>query len=120
MATFELGVSSADAIQFYPEFDYSADQPKIEDEIRSASGRLYAYKWGSYKKFRFSAEFVPASDAAVVNSWWQSNAQLLFFITSDSTTEVSSVMVRGKSRPFQSYNQPYDNLMKGTILLEGY
>lgn len=120
MPTFELGTSSADAIQFYPEYDFAGDTEKIEDQIRTASGRLYAYVWGSYRKFEFNAEFVPAADAAVVNSWWESNTELLFFITSDTATEVNSVMLRGSKRPFRQYNQPYDNLMKGKILLEGY
>ena len=117
---FELGISSADAVTLLPEWDYKKDNPKIESEIRAMSGRSYVYKWGDYEQFKFSCNYTPSSIAAVVNSWWDTNTELLFFITSDSVTEVNSVRIVDKSRPFEEYQRPYTTKMRGTVTLETY
>lgn len=116
---YELGISSANAITLSPRYDYQNIDEKIEDSIRVIEN-YYAYKWGDYKKFAFKVDFITNSDAAVVNSWWESNTDLLFFVTSDSATEVHSVMLRGNLTPLGNYKKPYDNYRSGKILLEGY
>lgn len=118
--TFELGISSADAVELLPEYDYKSDTVKIENRHRAKSGRLYTYLWASYDQIEFSCKYVPASAAAVVNSWWESNTELLFFVTSNSVTEVYSVVLNNKDRPFQKYSKPYADRYEGKILLEGY
>jgi len=117
---FELGISSADAVTLLPEWDYKRDKPKIESEIRAMSGRSYVYKWGDYEQFKFSCGYTPSSIAAVVNSWWETNTELLFFITSDSVTEVNSVRIVNSNRPFAQFQQPYADKMSGGITLETY
>lgn len=118
--TFELGISSATAVTLYPEWDYWEGEKQIRTEMRAKSGRLRLYKWYDYEKISFSNNWVPASDAAVVNSWWDSNTKLLFFITSGSATEVHSVMLMNDDTPLAAYNKPYNNYFKGKIELEGY
>jgi len=120
MSIYELGISSADAIQLYPEYDYAPDLRKIETVMRTPSGRMWAYKWGDYHRWKFTVNYVPVADAAVVNSWYDTNTELLFFVTSGSATEVNSVMLRGKSRPLIGYNKPYNDQMRGKIQLETY
>ena len=117
---FELGINSADAVTLYPNYDYEAPEIKIKDKHRTASGRLFSYKWGSFQRFRFSTEYVPASVAALVNSWWSSEAQLLFFITSESATEVHSVMLVGDDQPLAEFSKPYIDKYRGRIVLETY
>ena len=116
---YELGTTSADAITLNPKYDYKKGSTKIEDRIR-VDDHYYVYKWGDYDYFGFSVEFITNSDAAIVNSWWESNTELLFFVTSDSTTEVHSVALRGDKLPLGDYAKSYDNYRSGKILLEGY
>ena len=117
---YELGTNSSDAVTLYPEQEYSKAKQQIRNEHRTRSGKLYLYKWGDYSRIKFDVNWVPASDAALVNSWFDTNTKLLFFVTSDSATEVFSVMLLNKETPLAQYNAPYNNLYRGTILLEGY
>lgn len=117
---FELGPTSATAVTLRPEHDYEPDTEKIEDSYRSKSGHLYVYKWSDYETIRFSVEYVGGNAASLINSWWQSNTQLLFFVTSGGVTDVHSVMLRGDNRPLRKFNKPGAQYFRGKILLEGY
>jgi hypothetical protein len=107
-------------VQLYPEWDYSLGERQIRSEHRSRSGRMWVYKWSDYTKINFKLNWVPASNAALVNSWWHDNAELLWFVTSDSTTEVHSVYIINDERPLAAYNKPYVDYYKGAIELETY
>lgn len=118
--TFELGISSSDAVTLYPEYNYKGGEVQLRTEHRTKSGKMYLYKWGEYRKIQFNVNYLPASDASLVNSWWDTNTELLFFITSDTATEVHSVVLMNKDTPFQQFNKPYADKYKGKVLLEGY
>jgi hypothetical protein len=113
---FALGINSATALILYPEFDYTDVLTKIEKIHRLENGDMYRYKTGVYDKFKFKLRHFPESDASVVNSWWESNSGLMFWIDSD----VSSVMLTNKKIPIGQFQKPYTDLMQGTIELEGY
>ena len=118
--TYQLGISSSDAVTLFPNEDLGNRSRKILSEHRTKSGRLYSYTWARYRRIKFKVEYMPASTAAAVNSWWDTSAELLFFVTSDTATEVHSVMLRGKDEPLGNFSPPYVDKYKGTILLETY
>jgi len=118
--TYQLGISSADAITLYPEYDFKITSNKINSEMRTRSGKMYSYKWGEYKRFQFSLDFVSDANASIINSWYISGTELLFFITSDTATEVNSVVLMGKSSPISGFMKPYNNYRKGAVILETY
>lgn len=118
--TFELGINSATAIQLYPEYDYKDNAKLVETRHRTLSGKQYQYKFGSYENFAFSLNYVSEANASIINSWWDSRAELLFFVTSGSTTDVYSVMINNKDNPLDGYNKPYDTYRKGKMILESY
>jgi hypothetical protein len=113
---FRLGINSATALTLEPEFDYTDSLTKLEQVHRLQNGDMYRYKTGAYDKFKFKLRFFPSSDAAIVNSWWESNTELSFFVDSD----VSSVMLTNKAKPIGQFQKPHTDLMTGTIELEGY
>ena len=117
MTIYELGVSSATAVQLYPDFNIKTGRKQIRNEHRSKSGRLRLYKWGEYHKIKFKLEWVPAADANTINSWWRANTELLWFVTSGTTTITEEVMLLNKETPLNQYSEPYDNLLRGTLLL---
>ena len=118
---YELGISSDTAVVLRPEYSSKPKNRKqTRSEMRARSGGLYRYIWATYDKVLLNLNFVPASDASIVNSWWEAGSDLLLFITSDSTTEVRSVQILNKEIPFSQFVKPYDNLMKGKLELEGY
>ena len=110
--------SSGNHVDLYPEWDVKNESRKIEDKHRVRSGGSYTYKWGDYFREKFSLTDVNSSDACIINSWWNTNTDLLF--TTDSGTTVNSVHIENKKTPLGQYMEPYDSLFKGTIELEGY
>jgi len=116
---YRLGITSADAITLY------CEKPEIGKKQttlthRSDIGIIYQNIINAYHSIKLSLEYVPASQAAIVNSWWESQALLLFMITSDTATDVRSIMIIGKEIPFVIQAKPNDTLFQGTIKLEGY
>ena len=118
--TARLFVDSDNGVTILPEWNLRMQDKKLETQHRTKSGRLFVYKWGDYKAWRLSAEFVSSADAAIINSWWASNTQLLFMPSTSAPTEIYSVMIRSKKLPMSKFNKPYDDLYKGRIDLETY
>lgn len=82
--TFELGISSVDAITIMPEYSSTFGKKQIRSEVKTQSGRRYIYKWGDYDQVKLKVDFVSGENAAIVNSWWENNTELLFFVNSSS------------------------------------
>ena len=55
---------------------------------------------------------------AVVNSWWESNTELLFMKVGG--TQVYSVRIENNNAPIRKFVEPYDDLYEGKIELETY
>lgn len=113
-----LFISSGTDVTIEPEFDFREAKRKQETRHRTQGGREYVYKWGNYTTWRFSVEYVNSSFRAIVNSWWDSNADLLFM--HDTDLVVSSVRLLGTREPISGFVRPYDDLFKGTIELGTY
>lgn len=115
---YRLFVNSADGVSIEPLYEYSEDDFKIEDSHRVRSGAFYRYKWGSVRKWKLPFTLVDSSFKSVVNSWFTSNAALLF--KSESLSAVYSVYIMNKDLPVGQPVMPYDSLFKGVIELETY
>jgi hypothetical protein len=117
---YELGINSADAIQLYPEYDYKEPEKIIESSHRTLSGREYHYKFGDFRHFEFSLKFVSLANADIVNSWYNTRTELKFFVSSDTTTDVFSVMIMNRQSPLAEFIKPYVTYKKGKLILETY
>ena len=117
---FRLGPTSATSIVLYPDEGMELGKHLMHNTQRAADGHLYGYEFGTYHKSSIPVQFMPSSDAAIVNSWWESQAKLLLFVTSGPVTAVHSCMIMGETCPMNQLNKPYDDRFKGTIPLEGY
>ena len=109
---------AVDNVQIEPEWNLVEQDKKIENEHRTKAGGRYVYKWGSFRKWKFSVEYVNSSFYSIVNSWWGANTQLLFY--SSSAAAVYSVQIGNDTKPIGKFNRPYDTLFEGTIELETY
>ena len=117
---YYLGTSSADAVTLLPEKSYRAGKKQIRSVLRTRGGGLFLYTWGDYEKYKIPVDYMPASAASLVNSWWETNTELLFFVESGGATEVHSVMILNTDTPMDSHAPPYVDKYKGTIKQEGY
>lgn len=117
---FLLGPDSSTAITLDVNYDYNNQEVPIRNSHRTKSGRGYFYHWGEFDRVTFGVDLIPVESASIINSWWHSQTELLFFVESGDACEVSSVMITNGSQPFSQYAKPYDNLMNGSIVLETY
>lgn len=113
-----LFVSSGSGVTIEPTYQYKEVDDKIEQVIRTRSGRRYNYLWGSFKKWSLPVEFVTSSFKAIVNSYWASNANLLF--KSESSSAVYSVQLTNNTLPIGQLIKPYEDMFKGVIEVETY
>ncbi len=116
----ELGITSADAVTLIALETSTFGKRQIKSDHRSKGGKHYLYKWGDFKKIKYDLKLMPASDTALINSWFDTNAELLLFITSDSVTEVHSVMIMNDETPLAKVQKPYTDLYNGKLELESY
>lgn len=117
--TFRLyHTNSATGVEVFPEYDYREQDRKIESRTRTTTGAEYAYKFGSFNSWRFKVMFVNSEFRSIVNSWWESNAELGFVETGGS--DVSSVHLTNKTKPIFGYMKPHDDLFNGMIELSTY
>lgn len=113
-----LFISSGNEVTLNPEWDFEMNDRKVENIHRGRSGRSTVYKWGSYKSWKFSVSFVTSRDMSVVNSWWNTNAELLFM--ESGVSGVYSVRLMNKDLPVGRYVKPYTDKFMGIIELETY
>ena len=107
------------AVTLVPDYSYKSPDIKIESKTRTRAGRLYTTKYGSYKHFSFNVNYVSSATAALVNSWWETDTELLFLVTSGGVTETHSVMLQGET-PIDGFNSPSIEYYRGKIILETY
>lgn len=115
---YRLFVDSDNGVTVYPEYNYQEKDAKIENRFRSKSGKEYVYKFGDYRQWLMGIKFVDSSFKADVNTWWNSNANLLWM--EENGTEVFSVHLMNKTKPIDKVIRPYTDLFEGKIELGEY
>jgi len=115
---YRLFVDSSNGITVNPEYDFKDSASKIENRFRSRSSAEFVYKWAEYKVKEFGVMYVNSEFKSVVNSWWSSNADLLF--KDEGSTDVFSVHIVNKDQPVSEFIKPYTDSFKGVIKLETY
>lgn len=116
--SWDLFVDSDNVVSFEPEYDFRFEDRKMQDEHRVRSGARFVYRWGGYRRWTFSARFISSADMAAVNSWWDSNTQLLFRDT--SAAAVFSVQIVNSRLPIDSFIKPYLTEYQGRMEIEVY
>ncbi len=119
MSQYRLFVDSDNGVDVDPLWSFKEESQKIESKHRVRSGKSYIYKWGNYNRFKIPVTFVSSSFKAIVNSYWQSNAEVLFMEVGVPSS-VSSVRVVNKKTPVGKFMVPYVDQFAGVIELETY
>ena len=117
MASYRL-TNGSYVVSLNPEYDLKMDTRKVENSHRTRTGGMYRYVWGSYDRVKFSIENISSKDANKINTWWKNNTPLMLYDL--SSTVVVSGYLTNASAPIDQMVQPYYNLFKGIIELEGY
>jgi len=117
--TFRLFVDSGNGVDVEPTWGYSQSDEKIENRHRVRSGKSYVYKWGEFKRYKLPMTYVDSNFKSIVNSYWNTNTQLLFMEVGNPSS-VSSVRISNKKIPIGLNVEPYADLFEGVIELETY
>jgi len=115
---FRLFIDSSNGVTLYPEWDMLDSAKKEETVHRTRGGNRFVYKFGEYKKLEINVMWVNSEFKSIVNSWWNTNTELLF--KSESETQVHSVMIVNAEQPISNNMMPYIDEFSGTINLETY
>ena len=116
MAIFRIGVDSSSTIDIYPLSSFRNKKKQLSSEHRNKNGTYKKYIWGHYTKFNMSLTYVPSSDTALINEWYNNNTVLILFENSQVS---SGLVLTNKSTPLAKHAPPYDTLFQGELLLEG-
>lgn len=109
---------SSTSVEIFPARSWKESIKKDQSEYRAASGKRYAYTWGTHRTWSFPMEFVSSADASQISSWWYSDAKLL--LKEDSDAQVFSVQLVGANQPLTEFIRPHRDQLRGTIVLETY
>lgn len=118
MALYRLFVDSSNGVDVNPEYDFAQEDEKVERRHRVRSGKEYVYKFGDYSNFKFTVRYVNSEFRSIVNSWWNTNTELLFM--EEGGADVYSVRIFNDNMPVSKFEEPYTDLFKGKIELSTY
>lgn len=109
-------ITLTDKMDYRYEFAETLDRK----DIRTKQGQLYTYiGQGNWRRFRLPMSWVSSSDRSLINSWWKTGTDLLFFEDSDQTSVFFDVRIVGVQEPFQSFVKPYfQTYYQGEVILE--
>jgi hypothetical protein len=116
----ELGPTSATAVTLFMSYDFNEGKEMQRMQGRAQDGTYYFRQGWLNQKYRLPVEDISPGDAYIVNSWFDSGTELLLFITSGDTTDVSSLMIMNEKTPFSTPMMPYADRFSGVIELEVY
>lgn len=107
-------------LQIYPEWDMKRYTKQNRADHRTKGGKLYSYQWGDYERFEIPLDYVPQSKAAIINSWWQTDALIYLKIYSGGVWEVNTCHLMNTSAPFSKRMKPYTVYRTGDLQLETF
>ena len=108
-----------DTAQYGYEFNTRLDKK----DIRTKGGKLFTYitPTSKFNQFTIPATYVSSSDRSVVNSFFESGADLRFIEDDTFANSFYKVRIVGVEDPFNQFVKPYfRQLYVGTITLETY
>ena len=117
-----IGPSSSVAVSLFPlAGTYSDNTIPVESEFtRTADATAYRANEPKYLRWEFGVSWVPKVDAENVNSWWTSQASLLFW--PDESLYPNSaypVMFGNQTKPLAEWQEPYYEVYrKGDLSIE--
>ena len=116
----KFGISSATAIAVDPIADtYFDDLIPIEPEhSRSSDGTARRANEPKFRRWEFEVGFVTASNASIIQSWYTSQASLLFW-EDDALYPNSAypVFIMNPNKPLNKWAFPYYNIYREGVLV---
>jgi hypothetical protein len=121
MSTFRLGPVSS-VIELDPDYDYTFELTKVQTDHRTRSGKLFSYKFATYRRFEVPESWVNSSQRTLVNSWWETNTELAFFDDYDTYPQSYwNVRIMNDKEPYPEFIKPYfKQFYSGELILETY
>jgi len=117
---YKLWDSSSNSAILTPSWNFKDRKQKIVDRSRAKTGGLFQYSHGHFRMFTLNIEFATSSVASVVNEWWEDQQLCQFDISSDGSSEITSVMIVNKESPFFKFTKPYTDKYTGKLDLTTY
>lgn len=116
-----LGPTSSTAVTLNPHPDLlDRIYPVQPENSRAINGQMHRANEAKYQQWRFKVGFVPASSAAIVQSWWTSQASL--YLWPDPIAWPNSayqVALMNTTQPLDRWTFPYYGVYReGDLIIE--
>lgn len=111
---------SLGVIQIYPEWDMKRFTVQNREDHRTRGGKMFSYKWGDYERLEVPIEYISDSKAAIINSWWATDALIYFKIYSGGMWQTNTCYLMNDGAPFDIHPKPYDQYFNGRLELETF
>lgn len=89
----------------------------LADRSRAALGDGYDLVRSRFREWSLEVSHVDSATVSIVNSWWDSSAQL-YLCDLESPATIYSVRLSGEAAPFRQFIRPYYDEWQGVIELE--
>lgn len=117
-STIYLGVGSGGSgngitLDVFPDSVFNERLYNIRN--RSSTGFSYEFNYGSKKRYGISLDYIPASNAAIINSYWRTN--ILLEVITGSNVLIDQARIVNEDLPLGSSPEMYETDYNGIIEL---
>ncbi len=113
-----LFVNSSEGISLHPQYDYVREHQKLEASHRTQTGNMFRYRFGEWKRWKFSISHLSLQDIQLINGWWQNNTPLHWM--DGVSTPLYQVLLVNRKLPLGQHILPYTDRYRGHLELETY
>lgn len=106
-------------IEIMPDWNIDLGRTATMTKTRSQAGRLFLYDWNHYVTKSISLDFVPASQAEIINRFWQKRTKLLLkSMRHDILTDFILGVITDDKTPLNQFQSPYTDYYRGKLTFE--
>ena len=115
-----ISSGGGNGIELSPNQDFEFENVKIQKDHRLWNGDNYFYRFGEYRKIKFTQNYLPTSAANSVNAIWEDNLPSTFIFCNSYHANILDVKLTGKNKPFRKFKPPYIDLKEGKVEMESF
>lgn len=105
--TFSLeALGTMDTVSLYPKWDYKRTRQMDRSDHRVYSTNLFSYRWVCVDKIEMSLEWLEASSAALIRSWFENQSRVILTIDMDGSAPMQLFKLDAQTSPLKMMMNP--------------
>ncbi|MDH4120421.1 MAG: hypothetical protein OEV94_01775 [Deltaproteobacteria bacterium] len=99
-------------------WDMTQGSLRLEADLRTLSGRLYAQTWAVYRQVRIPLDWMDRADQERLNRWWREGHRMALTLNTSHQASTLTGYLTGDHPPLHSLREPYSDVFQGELTLE--